>query len=154
MKHKLLSAGVASMLILTLACSSQDQEIDQILDSQVTSRAVPSNAVQGTNGKYIYLPSSVISDYNTSFNFRTADLNNSSSYFCWQRSKQSDNFVIFWESGFGTNPATCTATIDNVSMKEVGTDVELIKNGDFENGSTAGWGSWTNAQGLGEGYAE
>lgn len=117
MKHKLLSAGVAGMLILTLACSSQDQEIDQILDSQVTSRAVPSNAVQGTNGKYIYLPSSVVSDYNTSFNFRTADLNNSSSYFCWQRSKQSDNFVIFWESGFGTNPATCTATIDNVSMK-------------------------------------
>jgi hypothetical protein len=39
-------------------------------------------------------------------------------------------------------------------MKEVGTDVELIKNGDFENGSTAGWASWTNAQGLGEGYAE
>jgi len=45
-------------------------------------------------------------------------------------------------------------SIDNVSMKEVGTDVELIKNGDFENGSTVGWGSWTNAQGLGEGYAE
>ena len=45
-------------------------------------------------------------------------------------------------------------SIDNVSMKEVGTDVELIKNGDFENGSTAGWNSWTNAQGLGEGYAE
>ena len=43
-------------------------------------------------------------------------------------------------------------SIDNVSMKEVGTDVELIKNGDFEDGTTTGWGSWTNAQGLGEGY--
>ncbi len=45
-------------------------------------------------------------------------------------------------------------SIDNVSMKEVGSDVELIKNGNFDDGSLAGWGSWTNAQGLGEGYAE
>ena len=47
-----------------------------------------------------------------------------------------------------------TVSIDNVSMKEVGSDVELIKNGNFDDGSIAGWGSWTNAQGLGEGYAE
>ena len=45
-------------------------------------------------------------------------------------------------------------SIDNVSMKEVGSDVELIKNGDFEDGSMAGWGSWTGAQNLGEGYVE
>jgi hypothetical protein len=37
-------------------------------------------------------------------------------------------------------------------MKEVGSDVELIKNGNFDDGSITGWGSWTNAQGLGEGY--
>ena len=30
----------------------------------------------------------------------------------------------------------------------------LIKNGDFENGSTAGWSYRTNAPGLGEGYTE
>ncbi len=47
-----------------------------------------------------------------------------------------------------------TVSIDNVSMKEVGTDVELIKNGDFENGSTIGWSSWTGAHSIGEGYAE
>lgn len=47
-----------------------------------------------------------------------------------------------------------TVSIDNVSMKEVGSDVELIKNGDFEDGSVSGWGSWTGAHGLGEGYAE
>ena len=47
-----------------------------------------------------------------------------------------------------------TVSIDNVSMKEAGSDVEMIKNGDFENGATTGWGSWTNAQGIGEGYAE
>lgn len=45
-------------------------------------------------------------------------------------------------------------SIDNVSMKKVGSDVELIKNGDFENGLTTGWLSWTNAQGIGEGYVE
>ena len=47
-----------------------------------------------------------------------------------------------------------TVSIDNVSMKEDGSDVELIKNGDFENGLTTGWNSWTNAQGIGEGYTE
>lgn len=45
-------------------------------------------------------------------------------------------------------------SIDNVSMKKVGSDVELIKNGDFENGLTTGWNSWTGAQGIGEGYTE
>lgn len=44
-------------------------------------------------------------------------------------------------------------SIDNVSMKEKDTDVELIKNGDFESGLTTGWSSWSNAQGIGEGYA-
>ena len=47
-----------------------------------------------------------------------------------------------------------TVSLDNVSMKKTGSDVELIKNGDFENGLTTGWTSWTNAQGIGEGYAE
>lgn len=42
-------------------------------------------------------------------------------------------------------------SIDNISLKEKGTDVELITNGDFENGSIDGWSSWSNAQGLGEG---
>ena len=47
-----------------------------------------------------------------------------------------------------------TVSIDNVSMKEVGSNVELINNGDFENGSISGWSSWTGAQGIGEGYYE
>lgn len=47
-----------------------------------------------------------------------------------------------------------TVSLDNVSMKKTGSDVELIKNGDFENGLTTGWTSWTNAQGIGEGYTE
>ena len=45
-------------------------------------------------------------------------------------------------------------SIDNLPKKEEFIDVELIKNGDFENGSTAGWSYWTNAPGLGEGYTE
>lgn len=45
-----------------------------------------------------------------------------------------------------------TLYLDNVSLKEVGSDVELISNGDFETGTTDGWSSWTNVQGLGEGY--
>lgn len=45
-----------------------------------------------------------------------------------------------------------TLYLDNVSLKEVGSDLELISNGDFETGTTDGWSSWTNVQGLGEGY--
>lgn len=45
-----------------------------------------------------------------------------------------------------------TLYLDNVSLKEVGSDIELIANGDFEKGMTDGWNSWTNLPELGEGY--
>lgn len=39
-----------------------------------------------------------------------------------------------------------TIYIDNISLKEVGSDVELIKNGDFEEGHTKGWGAWSSGK--------
>ncbi len=68
------------------------------------------------NDKEVYLPTSQISDYNTSFRFNTADLTNENTYFCWKRSMQSRDFVVFWESGFGDDPSTCTDVVDGVSM--------------------------------------
>ena len=36
------------------------------------------------------------------------DLNNTSSQWCHARSTQTDNIVVFWEAGFGTDPSTAT----------------------------------------------
>ncbi|MBN2166465.1 MAG: DUF4859 domain-containing protein [Marinilabiliaceae bacterium] len=55
------------------------------------------------NAKTIYKPSS----------FGGMDLNNDASKWCYSRSKQSDNFIVFWESGYGTDPST----VANVSYR-------------------------------------
>jgi len=47
-----------------------------------------------------------------------------------------------------------TLYLDNVSLKEEDSDVELIVNGDFETGETTGWNSWSGVEKIGEGYAE
>ncbi|MBE6333363.1 MAG: DUF4859 domain-containing protein [Bacteroidales bacterium] len=114
--NSLLIGAVGCLFMTSIACSSEIEPIETNVQNNTLSRSVSQYAVEGTYGKYIYLPGGVVSDYNTSFNFRTANLNSSSSYFCWERSKQSENFIVFWESGFGSDPSTCTATIDNVSM--------------------------------------
>ena len=32
------------------------------------------------------------------------DMNSSASRWCWERSKESEHFICFWESGFGADP--------------------------------------------------
>jgi len=46
--------------------------------------------------KTVYIPSSIRNKM---------DLNSSSSQWCYSRSSESDNVVVFWESGFGNNPS-------------------------------------------------
>ncbi len=38
------------------------------------------------------------------------DLNKSSSQWCYSRSKESDNVVVFWEAGFGNDPSTASGS--------------------------------------------
>ncbi len=56
--------------------------------------------------------------YESSSAFGDSNLDNESSQWCHSRSKTSDNFVLFWESGYGSNPATApspyTVNVDNV----------------------------------------
>lgn len=56
--------------------------------------------------------------YISSSAFGSSDLNNSASQWCNARSKTSANFILFWESGYGSNPATAaspyTVNVDNV----------------------------------------
>ena len=45
-----------------------------------------------------------------------------------------------------------TLMLDNVSLTEEGSDVNLIPNGDFEDQKTTGWSSWTQLQSIGVGF--
>ena len=52
--------------------------------------------------KTVYIPRFITS---TGMN-----LNNSSSQWCYARSKETDNVVVFWESGFGSDPSTVSGS--------------------------------------------
>lgn len=49
--------------------------------------------------KKIYVPSS----------FGDMDLNSESSQWCYERSKETDNFILFWEAGYGSDPSTASS---------------------------------------------
>ena len=52
--------------------------------------------------KAIYIPSFITS---TGMN-----LNSTSSQWCYARSVQTDNWIIFWEAGFGSDPSTASGS--------------------------------------------
>jgi len=62
--------------------------------------AICIQAVNVTGTKSIYIPSS----------FGNMDLNNTTSQWCYSRSVQSEDFIVFWEAGYGANPKTTTNT--------------------------------------------
>ena len=43
---------------------------------------------------------------------KAMDFNNENSRWCWQRSRQSEHFIVFWEKGFGNDPATSDIKLD------------------------------------------
>ena len=53
-------------------------------------------------GRIIYKPNE----------FKTMDFNSTASRWCFQRSKESDHFIVFWESGFGLNPKKSSIKLD------------------------------------------
>jgi hypothetical protein len=55
--------------------------------------------------KSIYIPSSM----------KGSNLNSTSSQWCYARSKQSDDFIVFWEAGYGANPDTVSSSSYRVS---------------------------------------
>ena len=59
--------------------------------------------------KQIYLTSS----------FSGMDMNSESSQYCWARSRQTENFVIFWEAGYGADPYTLTNASYKVNVDNV-----------------------------------
>ncbi|MBN1575057.1 MAG: hypothetical protein JW913_00790 [Chitinispirillaceae bacterium] len=52
--------------------------------------------------KEVYIPRSITST--------GMDLNKSSSQWCYSRSRETDNIVVFWEAGFGNDPSTASGS--------------------------------------------
>jgi len=54
---------------------------------------------------------------------KSMDLTSSSSEWCYARSVQTDNWIIFWEAGFGSDPSTASGTY-TVNMSTLETIAE------------------------------
>jgi len=63
--------------------------------------------------KTIYVPSFLAND--------GVNLNDCNTQFCYGRSVQTDNYIIFWEKGFGTDPSAATGEykVDMTALKTV-----------------------------------
>lgn len=63
--------------------------------------------------KQVYVPSFLARE--------GTNLNDCNTQWCHDRSVQTDNWVIFWEKGFGTNPSTATGSykVDMDALKKV-----------------------------------
>ncbi len=72
-------------------------------------------------GREIYIPAE----------FRQMDFENPASQWCWKRSRESEHFIVFWEAGFGDNPATAPAAyrvdVDDL-LKKAETFFDLYAN--------------------------
>lgn len=62
------------------------------------------------------------------------DLNNPASQWCYARSIQNDDIVVFWEAGFGANPSTATGsntvnitTLMSVAQKSYNNYLDTLK---------------------------
>lgn len=63
--------------------------------------------------KTIYVPSFLARD--------GVDLNDCNTQFCYDRSAETDNYIIFWEKGFGSDPSTASGTyrVNMTALKAV-----------------------------------
>lgn len=63
--------------------------------------------------KTIYVPSFLARE--------GTNLNDCNTQFCYDRSVQTDNYIIFWEKGFGSDPSTATGAykVDMTALKSV-----------------------------------
>lgn len=71
------------------------------------------SASAGFAAKTIYVPSFLAND--------GVNLSDCNTQFCYDRSVQTDNYVIFWEKGFGTDPSAATGDykVDMTALKAV-----------------------------------
>ncbi len=67
-------------------------------------------------GKEVYIPKELINN----------DFTKSTSTWCWERSKSSTNWIVFWEKGFGTDPSSINETNMRVDIEDLLKKAELF----------------------------
>jgi len=90
------------------------------------SIAVLLSAGASLAAKTVYVPAFLAND--------GVNLNDCNTQYCYDRSVQTDNWIIFWEKGFGTDPSTASgtykvnmATLKTVAEKSFATYVDSLK---------------------------
>ena len=58
-------------------------------------------------------------DLHSPSSFGYSDLNDNSRQWSLQRSRQTDNFILFWEAGYGSDPATASDAAYRVNIDQV-----------------------------------
>ena len=77
-----------------------EEQVDDTTDD--TSDDTTDDTTDDTSTLEIYIPNE----------FASLDFDNSESKWCWERSKQSEHFIVFWEAGFGLDPNASTVSED------------------------------------------
>lgn len=87
-------------LMVLIACSSGSsdpgevpEQVEESEDEDNFSFVIGKKPVEG---KSFYIPNEL----------KTMDFESEDSRWCYQRSAHTDNFIVFWEKGFGKNPNT------------------------------------------------
>ncbi len=68
------------------------------------------------DGKQIYTPKEL----------KDNNFDSKNSKWCYQRSASSDNIIVFWEDGFGSNPATAQKANMRINIEELLTKAEKM----------------------------
>ena len=109
MRFKTIGLGVYLLFCLNIYSCSSENEATEPKASQPPSYTLPS-------GKAIYIP----------WDLRSNDFTQKDSQWSYYRMTYSDNFVVFWEKGFGTTPSTTTDKSMQVDIQDLLKKAELF----------------------------
>ncbi|WDF55847.1 DUF6055 domain-containing protein [Mucilaginibacter sp. KACC 22063] len=111
-KFTLKQFALTGLFMFFMPLTQSCQKVNSIaLQGQTGSKksALSTTATTFANatGKQIYFPTYIWDGVANQYIVQNrSDYDNVSSRFCTSRSAVTDNFIIFWEAGYGTNPET------------------------------------------------
>lgn len=107
MKNKLVSFIVFISLCMNIfACSDEKNEV---FPPEPEPTPAPSPNYTLPSGKLIYIPNEL----------RSNDFAKAESQWSYYRMAYSDNFIVFWEKGFGDDPSTVSDQAMRVDIKDL-----------------------------------
>ncbi len=106
------------MALLFLGCTESSSTVKSPEKEVVTTPTnFPYNfGKKPQGGKEIYIPKELIDN----------DFANKNSKWCYERSASSENIIVFWETGFGSNPANAKIAKLRVNLEDLLTNAEKM----------------------------